>query len=222
MRGDSDIGRGLKILITNLCHSLIKVSKCANFIFRKVIAEAPSSAQQFLSVTRATSEPGNMLGPNGAARKCISINKISSNSSNLVKPLAEEGSSCKVEHISIKHLHTQTNPTKQGLLFGSTILNAQVSQQGQPVCVSCVRFSSTAAALNPAIVASSQPCSSCSGSTCQLCLKPCRGCSSLMCGNCSIDIESFSGYRAEMFIVCLGCRDRFETDSSGGSGMDIA
>ena len=105
--------------------------------------------------------------------------------------------------------------------FYTPFSNAQKATQSAPVCVSCVRFSSTAAALNPAIVASSQPCSSCFGSTCQLCLNPCRGCSSLMCGNCSIDVESVSGYKAEMFIVCLGCRDRFDADSSGCT-MDIA
>lgn len=99
-------------------------------------------------------------------------------------------------------------------IFHTEFSTNQKTNHAAPVCVSCVRFSSTAAALNPAIVTSCQLCSSCLGSTCQLCINPCKGCNSIICGNCSIDIESVNGYKAEMFIVCLGCRDRFDTESN--------
>ena len=99
-------------------------------------------------------------------------------------------------------------------IFRINFSGAQKFIQPSPVCVSCVRFSSTAAALNPSVVASCQTCSSCSGSTCRACLNHCKGCSSAVCGNCSIDVESVSGNIAEMFIVCLGCRDRYDTDSN--------
>ena len=96
-------------------------------------------------------------------------------------------------------------------IFNINFSGGQKLTKPSPVCVSCVRFSSTSVALNPMVVAFSQTCSSCSGSTCSACLNHCKGCSSAVCGNCSIDIESVSGNIAEMFIVCLGCRDRYDT-----------
>lgn len=111
-----------------------------------------------------------------------------------------------------------TNSTSQVHdIFQINFSGAQKITQPSPVCVSCVRFSSTAAALNPSVVASCQTCTSCSGSTCSACLSHCKGCYSAVCGNCSIDVESVSGNIAEMFIVCLGCRDRYDTDSSGST-----
>ena len=111
-----------------------------------------------------------------------------------------------------------TNSTSQVHdIFQINFSGAQKIIQPSPVCVSCVRFSSTAAALNPSVVASCQTCTSCSGSTCSACLSHCKGCYSAVCGNCSIDVESVSGNIAEMFIVCLGCRDRYDADSSGST-----
>ena len=111
---------------------------------------------------------------------------------------------------------SSTNSTSPSTnIFHINFSASKKIKQTAPVCVSCVRFSSTAAALNPAIGASCQSCTSCLGSTCQLCLNSCKGCSSAVCGNCSIDVEAVNGYKAEMFIVCLGCRDRYDNDQSG-------
>jgi len=143
------------------------------------------------------------------------------------KETTHDDSPIEIDRIFLPSAKLRSPPTTPNstqrvpLIFHAPFSNTQKETQAAPVCVSCVRFSSTAAALNPLIVASSQPCSSCFGSTCQLCLNPCRGCSTLVCGNCSIDVESVSGHKAEMFIVCLGCRDRFDTDSSGCT-MDTA
>ena len=103
-------------------------------------------------------------------------------------------------------------------IFNINFSAARNIDKTSTICVSCVRFSSTARALNPAIIASSRPCSSCNGSTCQLCLNQCKGCSIAVCGNCSIDIESVNGYKAEMFIVCLGCRDRYDSTDCMDTG----
>lgn len=139
-----------------------------------------------------------------------------------INELTIEVNPIKLQSTQLNSLSTTTSSEpRETSIFQIAFANAQKTSQATPVCVSCVRFSSTAAALNPSIVASSQPCSSCSGLTCQICLNPCRGCSTLVCGNCSIDVESVSGYKAEMFIVCLGCRDRFDTESSGYT-MDMS
>ena len=109
---------------------------------------------------------------------------------------------------------TQSNTeAKVPPIFHIDFSTCQKQTKAAPLCVSCVRFSSTACALNPGVVASCQPCSSCFGMTCQLCLSSCRGCCNAVCGNCSIDIEAVNGHKAEMFIACLGCRDRFEHDN---------
>jgi len=102
--------------------------------------------------------------------------------------------------------------------FNIDFSHARNIEKTAPICVSCIRFSSTAGALNPSILASRQPCSSCTGLTCQLCLNQCKGCSSAVCGNCSIDIEAVNGHKAEMFIVCLGCRDCYDSTSCMDTG----
>ena len=114
---------------------------------------------------------------------------------------------------------SSNNPdSNSSAIFNIDFSAAQNMNRTEPICVSCVRFSSTAGALNPSVIASRQPCSSCLGSTCQVCLNQCKGCSSAVCGNCSIDIESVNGYKAEMFIVCLGCRDRYDSTSCMDTG----
>ena len=107
--------------------------------------------------------------------------------------------------------------SRSSAFFNIDFSHARNIEKTAPICVSCIRFSSTAGALNPSILASRQPCSSCTGLTCQLCLNQCKGCSSAVCGNCSIDIEAVNGHKAEMFIVCLGCRDCYDSTSC----MDI-
>ena len=189
-------------------------------------------------VVRAASEPGNF----GSTTYCSGINDQKyHNTANKDSAITsyfgrkddvksrnnDSSEETHLDLLTIKHLPHNSNagepkkPTKSTPMFAATFSNSQqmYHQPGQPVCVSCVRFSSTAAVLNPAIAATSQPCSSCSGLTCQICLQSCRGCSTLVCGNCSVDIESVNGYRAEMFVACLGCRDRFE--DSGDCSMDI-
>ena len=108
--------------------------------------------------------------------------------------------------------------SKSSDFFNIDFSHARNIDKTAPMCVSCIRFSSTAAALNPSILASRQPCSSCTGLTCQLCLNQCKGCSSAVCGNCSIDIEAVNGHKAEMFIVCLGCRDCYDSTSCMDTG----
>ena len=121
-----------------------------------------------------------------------------------------------------KMFHT-SYPNDNHELRSSAVFNIDFSSNRNidkttPICVSCVRFSSTAGAMNPSVLASRQQCSSCLGLTCQLCLNHCKGCSSVVCGNCSIDIESVNGYIAEMYIVCLGCRDRYDSTSCMDTG----
>ena len=103
--------------------------------------------------------------------------------------------------------------SKSTAFFNIDFSHTRNIEKTAPICVSCIRFSSTAGALNPSILASRQPCSSCTGLTCQLCLNQCKGCASAVCGNCCIDIEAVNGHNAEMFIVCLGCRDCYDSTS---------
>ena len=122
------------------------------------------------------------------------------------------------QKVFFKPISSNNPDSNSSAIFNIDFSAAQNMNRTEPICVSCVRFSSTAGALNPSVIASRQPCSSCLGSTCQVCLNQCKGCSSAVCGNCSIDIESVNGYKAEMFIVCLGCRDRYDSTSCMDTG----
>merc|ERR1712223_668489 len=79
-------------------------------------------------------------------------------------------------------VHSSSMDSKSPDIFNINFSAARNIDKTSTICVSCVRFSSTARALNPAITATSRPCSSCNGSTCQLCLNQCKGCSSAVCG----------------------------------------